>query len=128
MIADLRYAFRQLIKSPSFSTTAIIALALGIGATTAIFAVIYGFLLRPLPYAHPERLVWIYTDTPPFQFRLSAVDYLALEAQRTRFESIGAFTDRTMTFREGAGAEVLQGRVVSWSYFRTLTWRRQRRL
>ena len=56
---DFRYAFRQLIKSPSFSATAIFALALGIGATTAMFAVIYAFLLRPLPYAEPEKLVML---------------------------------------------------------------------
>jgi putative ABC transport system permease protein len=56
---DLRYAFRQLIKAPSFSVTAIVALALGIGATTAMFAVIYAFLLRPLPYADPEKLVML---------------------------------------------------------------------
>jgi putative ABC transport system permease protein len=55
----LRYAFRQLIKSPSFSATAIFALALGIGATTAMFAVIYAFLLRPLPFADPEKLVML---------------------------------------------------------------------
>ena len=58
-MTDLRYAFRQLLKSPSFSATAIIALALGIGATTAMFAVIYAFLLRPLPYANPEKLVML---------------------------------------------------------------------
>ena len=58
-MTDLRYAFRQLIKSPSFSATAIFALALGIGATTAMFAVIYAFLLRPLPYADPEKLVML---------------------------------------------------------------------
>jgi putative ABC transport system permease protein len=58
-MTDLRHAFRQLIKSPSFSATAIFALALGIGATTAMFAVIYAFLLRPLPYAEPEKLVML---------------------------------------------------------------------
>src|SRR6476469_9764149 len=58
-MTDLRYAFRQLLKSPSFSLTAIIALALGIGATTAMFAVIYAFLLRPLPYAKPDQLVML---------------------------------------------------------------------
>jgi predicted permease len=59
MMTDVRYAFRQLVKSPSFSATAIFALALGIGATTAMFAVIYAFLLRPLPYADPEKLVML---------------------------------------------------------------------
>ena len=53
---DLRYAFRQLIKSPSFSATAIFALALGIGATTAMFAVIYAFLLRPLEHTSAQEL------------------------------------------------------------------------
>ena len=59
LMTDVRYAFRQLIKSPSFSATAIFALALGIGATTAMFAVIYAFLSRPLPYADPEKLVML---------------------------------------------------------------------
>jgi putative ABC transport system permease protein len=58
-MTDLRYAFRQLVKSPSFSATAMVALALGIGATTAMFAVIYAFLLRPLPYANPDQLVML---------------------------------------------------------------------
>jgi putative ABC transport system permease protein len=59
MLNDLRYAYRQLLKAPTFSATAIIALALGIGATTAMFAVIYAFLLRPLPYADPDQLVML---------------------------------------------------------------------
>ena len=56
---DLRYAFRQLLKAPGFSATAIIALALGIGATTAMFGVIYAFLLRPLPFADADKLVML---------------------------------------------------------------------
>ncbi len=57
MMHDLRFAFRQLFKKPGVTLVAILALALGIGATTAIFGVVYGFLLRPLPYAQPEALV-----------------------------------------------------------------------
>ena len=58
-MTELRYAFRQLIKSPSFSVTAVVAMALGIGATTAMFAAIYAFLLRPLPYSDPNQLVML---------------------------------------------------------------------
>jgi putative ABC transport system permease protein len=117
---DITTSLRSLARAPILTLTILLTVGLGIGATTVIFAAIEAAFLRPLPYARPDTLVWIYTDTPPFQFRFSAVDYLALEAQQTHFESIGAFTDRTMTFTEGADAEVLNGRAVSWSYFRTL--------
>jgi putative ABC transport system permease protein len=117
---DITISLRSLARAPILTLTILLTVGLGIGATTVIFAAVEAAFLRPLPYARPDTLVWIYTDTPPFQFRFSAVDYLALEAQQTHFESIGAFTDQTMTFTEGADAEVLNGRAVSWSYFRTL--------
>jgi len=57
LLQDLRFALRLFLKAPSFSVSAILTLALGIGATTAIFTVVYGVLLRPLPYPHPDRIV-----------------------------------------------------------------------
>ncbi len=62
LAADLRYGVRVLAKNPSFATVAVLTLALGIGATTAIFTVVYGILLRPLPYAEPDRIVQVWEE------------------------------------------------------------------
>src|SRR6266480_159766 len=62
MFNDLRYAFRQLLKNPGFSTVAVLTLALGIGATTAIFSVVYAVVLRPLPFPDSHRLVANHCD------------------------------------------------------------------
>src|SRR5262249_41876301 len=93
---------------------------LGIGAATAMFAIVDAALLRPLPYAKPEQLVRIYTDAPPYRFRFSAADYLALVAQQTSFTSVAAYANAPMTYTDGASAERLRGLQVSWTYFDTL--------
>jgi putative ABC transport system permease protein len=96
MISDLRYAFRQLIKSPSFSATAIVALALGIGATTAMFAVIYAFLLRPLPYANPDQLVMLQSRgvTTGNDLGVNYLDFLDWQKQSQSFSDSAFFNLR----------------------------------
>jgi predicted permease len=90
---DLKHGCRVLLKTPGFAVSAIIVLALGIGANTAIFGIVNGVLLRPLPFAEPDRLVQLWHTPPQKQFpgvrrfALSAANYLDWEAQNTVFSS-----------------------------------------
>jgi putative ABC transport system permease protein len=117
LVQDLRISFRSLVRSPILALTIVATVGLGIGATTAMFAVVDAALLRPLPYAAPGELVRIYTDAPPYVFRFSQADYLALAAQQTTFSQVAGYTERAAAFSDGQVAEQLRGRVVSWSYF-----------
>ena len=117
---DLKIGLRNLLRVPGLALTVVVTVGLGIGATTAIFAAVNAALLQPLPYKDPDRLVRIYTDTPPYRFPFSVADYLALDAQQTRFEQIAGYRGRAMAFSDGTVAERLTGREVSWTYFRLL--------
>ncbi len=90
---DLKFAFRQLLKNPGFTAVAVLTLALGIGACTAMFSVVQAVLLRPLPFAHPDRLVWIENTFPGgLSSRTSNVDtFLEWRAQNQSFEELGAY-------------------------------------
>jgi putative ABC transport system permease protein len=120
LVQDLRIGLRGLVRAPLMAAVIILTVGLGLGATTAIFAAIDAALLRPLPYANADRLVRIYTDAPPNQFPFSVADYLALQAQQTKFEQVAAYTGRQMSFTDGTTAELLPGRAVSWTYFSVL--------
>src|SRR3954468_18935927 len=120
LLHDVRISLRGLLRAPVMTLAIVATVGLGIGATTVIFGAIDAALLRPLPYAHPTRLVQIYTDSSPNKFRFSVADYLALTAQQTRFEQIAAFTTRPMVFSDGTVAERLRARAVSWNYFDAL--------
>jgi putative ABC transport system permease protein len=111
---------RVLSRAPLLALTIAGTVGLGIGATTVVVAALDAALLRPLPYADPDRLVRIYTDAPPNKFRFSVADYLALVEQQTRFERIAGYTERAMAFSDGSLAERVPGREVSWTYFRLL--------
>lgn len=94
MLNDLRYALRQLIKAPSFTIVAIVTLALGIGACTAIFSVVNTVLLQPLDYSDPDRIVTIReTQLPQFpEFSVSPPNFLDWEKQASSYEYLAAFT------------------------------------
>jgi len=117
---DVRVGFRSLLRAPILTITIVGTVGLGIGATTAIFSAVHAALIRPLPYVNPDELVRLYTDSPPFKFRFSAADYLALQAQQTHFELTATYTGRTMTFSDGTIAELLRGSAVSSTYFSLL--------
>src|SRR5438105_2441337 len=91
---DLRYALRLLRQSPGFTTVAVLTLALGIGATTAMFSVVDGVLLRPLPYPQPGRLVKVGLDLPginQFNWPLCPEDYFTFREQSRTFQDIGLY-------------------------------------
>src|SRR4029450_5096108 len=92
LLKDIRYGIRSLGKHPGFTAVAVITLALGIGANTAIFSVVNGGLLKPLAFNDPERLVWI-CDTAPQLATIptSLPDFLGWKEQNRSFEHLAAY-------------------------------------
>ena len=118
LIQDLRFGARILRNSPGFAATAIITLALGIGATTAIFTVVYAVLLRPLPYPEPDRLVYIRGDTwGPFS---SGREYLAWKDRSQTLSQIAAYIEFQANLTGGIEAERVTSGTASASFFRLL--------
>ncbi|MBO0798070.1 MAG: ABC transporter permease, partial [Blastocatellia bacterium] len=123
MIQDLRYGVRMLLKNPGFTLVAVLTLALGIGANTAIFSVVNGVLLKPLPYPEPERMVRVFTSTRDFpRAPLSSSNFLDFREHNTVFESFACYMRQDMQLsQEGInGAERLFGMRVSSGFFQTL--------
>ena len=94
IFADIRYAIRGLFSRPGFSIVAILTLALGIGANTAIFSVVNGVVLQPLQYPQPERLMFITSQFEGMfdQFWVSAPEFIEFRERNKAFESVGAYT------------------------------------
>ncbi|HEX7288480.1 MAG TPA: ABC transporter permease [Candidatus Angelobacter sp.] len=121
LLQDLRYGFRTLAKSPGFALMAVLTLALGIGANTAIFTVVNGVLLRPLPFHEPERLMIVSESSP--QFDSMSVAYLNFkdwDAQQSTFAQMAMFRHEDFTLTGGRGPEHVDGREVSAGFFNVL--------
>ena len=122
-LRDVRYAFRQLRRSPGFTTVAVLTLALGIGANTAVFSVIDGVLLEPLPYEAPEELVTV-TSAFPVQgferFWISPPEYFELRAWNEAFTDVGAYRTGAASIETYDRPLRVPSAVASWSLFPTL--------
>ena len=117
---DLRYAVRTLFRSPGFTLVAVLTLALGIGATTAIFSVVDGVLLKPLPYASPDRLVVVWESKGASAHNVvNPANYLDWRARAHSFAEMGLFTWSAMTLA-GDQPEHVQGLAVSTNMFGVL--------
>src|SRR5215470_15259698 len=120
LLQDLRYGVRMLVKKPGFTVVAVITLALGIGANTAIFSVVNAILLRPLQYSEPDRLVQVWQSFPQLganQVTVSAPEFLDYRDQNRVFERMAAFRSQEFTLNSGSEPERILGSRVSAELF-----------
>ncbi|HSB12386.1 MAG TPA: ABC transporter permease [Blastocatellia bacterium] len=124
LIQDVRYGSRLLIKRPGFTLVAVLALALGIGANSAIFSVVNGVVLQALPYKDPDRLMMVWNRRPLFQgqagspeFPVSAADFIDWRDRNRSFEQIAAFHTQPMNLTASGEPESLGGVRASASLF-----------
>lgn len=125
LVQDLRYAVRTLRRSPAFTVTAILILALGIGATTSMFSLLHATLLRPLPFPESDRLVAVRlavhrSGGEVRKTRWSYPEFEALRREGSDFEGLAAFGRVGLNLTGGGEPERVTAEVVSWSYFRIL--------
>jgi putative ABC transport system permease protein len=121
LLQDLRYAVRQLLKSPGFTAVAVLTLALGIGANTAIFSVVNGVLLRPLPYPDADSLVRVHEIVPQYgRFAVAPPNFYDWREQNTVFERMAMVQTGSVTLAQGELPERLPWAGVSWDLFELL--------
>jgi putative ABC transport system permease protein len=118
LLQDLRYGIRVLRKSPGFTLIAVLALALGIGANSAIFSVVNGVLLQPLPFDDPSRLVWVFDTQPQLATAPASLpDVLDWKEQNHSFEYLAAFTGGGGFLDQNDEAEVISGAMADADLF-----------
>src|SRR5580765_6687688 len=122
-LANLRYTFRQINKSPGFFIVAIAALAMGIGANTAIFSAVEAVLLKPLPFAQPDRLVIVWEDMSFLGFANNTpapANYVDWRAQNRVFTDMAATRFTTASLTGDGQPEQLSGKKVTPNFFDVL--------
>src|SRR5436305_1731136 len=123
LIKDIRYGIRSLLRQPGFTAVAVITLALGMGANTAIFSLVHAVLLRPLPYAGSDRLVVVNDqngktgETIP---SVSPADFFDWKSQSQSFEHVAAYSGGPITLLDGEASEVVPATRVTKEFFTTL--------
>jgi putative ABC transport system permease protein len=124
LVQDVRHAWRTWRHTPVLALAAMLTLALGVGANTAVFSVVHGVLLRPLPYPDADRLVEVFEDNSragggPF-FRVSPLNYLSWVERARSFDAVAAFNGRDFTITEHGDPERILGSAVTASLFKVL--------
>jgi len=121
LLQDLRYAVRMLVKSPVFAAIAILTLALGIGANTALFSIVNGVLLSPMAYPHSGQLVAIYGKTPGFDHApVNYPNFLDWQRDTKTFSSMALYRNQDYNFVGTDESERLSGYMISADFFSTL--------
>ena len=123
LLQDIRYAVRMLLKKPGFTAVAVLTLALGIGANTAIFTVVDAALLRSLPYKEPDRLVHLWETNQQQEFHqreASYPDYLTWREQNHSFDQMAGYSRGSFTLTGREAPERIQGAAVTSYFFSTL--------
>src|SRR5438552_7213379 len=117
LIQDFRYGIRMLAKNPGFTAVAVLTLALGIGANTAIFSIVNSVLLRPLPYAEPDRLVVVGEKWMGGGGDFAPPDYLDIAAENHVFEQMAAYKGSNVNLNPGGRPERVSSAVVTTNIF-----------
>ena len=121
LLKDLRYGVRMLLKRPAFTAIAVVTLALGIGANTAIFSVVNSILLRPLPYKNPERIMRVGEHHEGWQStNITYASFLDLMASSKSLEAISAYRNWNYNLTDAGEPEQAQGALVSGNFFSAL--------
>jgi predicted permease len=120
ILSDARFGLRLLLKHPGFTTVAVLALALGVAANTAIFSVVYATLLAPMPYPDPDQLVMVWSRIQGNRNVTATADYLEWKRRATVFQDLNAWTGRSMNLATAERPEQVDGRATTPGFLRML--------